>query len=178
MTLLLYLSVGLCIGGIGGMIGIGGGVLLIPALTQLFNIEPRKAAGISLAVLALPVTLPGAWKYYQHGYLTRADLQTALVLALAFGFGTYVGAQVQHVLDVHVLRILFGLLLLYVGMRTLMYASPEAVHAVAGLGALVIGWVAYVALRALGRKHLKRPDLGELIRNHAEKRPKPDEYYI
>jgi uncharacterized membrane protein YfcA len=178
MTILLYLLLGVGIGTVGGMVGIGGGVLLIPALTAFLNVEPRKAAGISLAVLAIPVTLPGALRYYTHGYITRTDLLMIGCLAIAFAVGTTVGAQVQHYLDVSVLKIIFGALLLYVGMRTLLYASPETYHAAAGVAATALGLLAYFWLRALGRKHIPRPNLGDAIRKHAETSPGPDEYYI
>ena len=49
------------------------GVLLIPALTELFKVEPRKAAGMTLAAMVPPVTLPGAWRYYNQGFLGADD---------------------------------------------------------------------------------------------------------
>jgi uncharacterized membrane protein YfcA len=178
MTTLLYLLIGLGIGIIGGMVGIGGGVLLVPALTLLFGMNVRQAAGISLAVLVLPVTLPGAWKYYQQGHLTRDSLATAGLLAAAFALGSFLGAHIQHRLDEHVLRMIFGLLMLYVGMRVLLYGSSEAVHAAAGLTTLVLAWIAFLALRALGRKHLPPPSLGDQIRQDAALSPGADDYYI
>ena len=59
MKYLLFLTLGLTIGGLSGMLGIGGGVLLLPALIWLFDLKQAQAAGITLAVLAVPVTLPG-----------------------------------------------------------------------------------------------------------------------
>src|SRR3954471_19704442 len=113
MTILYFLLIGLGIGVVGGMVGIGGGVLLIPALTGLFKLDPRKAAGISLAVLCVPVTLPGAWKYFSQGYTTWDDLKVAGCVAVAFAVGSFLGAVIQHELDERLLRLLFGLLLLF-----------------------------------------------------------------
>jgi uncharacterized membrane protein YfcA len=178
MTIFLYLLIGLGIGIVGGMVGIGGGVLLVPALTLLFGMNIRQAAGISLAVLVFPVTLPGAWKYYQQGHLTREGLTSAALLAVTFALGSYLGAHLQHRLDEHILRIIFGLLMLYVGMRVLLYGSSEAVHAAAGLTTLLLAWIAFLALRGLGRKHLPPPSLGDQIRRDAILSPGTDEYYI
>src|SRR5436309_969922 len=77
MKFLFLAGLGLGIGCLGGMVGIGGGVLLIPALTELFKVEPRKAAGMTLAAMVPPVTLPGAWRYYNQGFLLPADLGLA-----------------------------------------------------------------------------------------------------
>src|SRR5262245_35173708 len=84
--------VGLAIGCVSGMIGIGGGVLLIPALTGLFGLEWKKAAGVTLAVLAIPVTLPGVWAYYSQGHLTWREFLMAGCIATTFAVGTFTGA--------------------------------------------------------------------------------------
>src|SRR5215813_12916703 len=92
MKLLLLAILGLGIGCIGGMVGIGGGVLLIPALTELFQVEPRKAAGMTLAAMVPPVTLPGAWRYYNQGFLSTTDLGLAACIAVTFALGAFLGA--------------------------------------------------------------------------------------
>src|SRR5262245_28206591 len=117
MKIFLFLLLGLAIGCVGGMVGIGGGVLLIPALTELFRIDPRKAAGMTLAAMVPPVTLPGAWRYYTQGDLDAADLRIAVYIAVSFAVGAYLGAGVQKQLDVSSLRLLFGLLMLFVAVR-------------------------------------------------------------
>jgi uncharacterized membrane protein YfcA len=178
MKILLILAIGLAIGIVGGLVGIGGGVLLIPALTQFFQLDPRKAAGVSLFALAAPVTLPGAWKYFQQGHVNRADLEMAAFLAGAFAIGTFLGAHFQNRLSLGALRVVFGLLLLFLGVRTLVFSSPESVHTVAGLVAVALGWLALLCLRAVGRKHLAPPDLGEAIRRSGKTAPPADDYHI
>src|SRR5438105_14739248 len=112
MKILLLIVAGLAIGIIGGMIGIGGGVLLIPTLTLGFGFDQRKAAAMSLAILVPPVTLPGVWQYYTQGHLKTSDLIVAGMVSLMFAIGAYVGAGHQASLDVSTLKFLFGLLLL------------------------------------------------------------------
>lgn len=172
------IAVGVGIGIVGGTVGIGGGVLLIPALTTLFDIGPRKAAGISLAVLAVPVTMPGAWRYYLQDHLGPYELKIAALLAVSFAAGTFLGAGLQNHLDQHSLRLFFGLLLLFVGVRTILHASPESLQAAVGLTVVVFGWLGHLGLRALGRKHLRRPTLADAIRRSAASAPPPDDYHI
>src|SRR5262245_16468685 len=118
----LYFLLGLGVGVVGGMVGIGGGVLLIPALTGLFGVEPRKAAGMTLAVLAVPVTLPAVWQYYVQGYLTGRDLWGSACIAVAFAIGGFTGAILQDLVSLAVLRMLLGLILLYVAVRLLIHS--------------------------------------------------------
>jgi uncharacterized membrane protein YfcA len=153
-------------------------VLLVPALTQLFGMDLRRAAGLTLWALVAPVTLPGAWKYYTQGHVKPEDLQIAALLAVVFGIGTYMGAQLQNYLSLSSLRLIFGLLLLYVASRTLIYSNSETVYAVAGLSAVLLGWLSWLSLRAIGRKHLARPDLGNEIRRSSATPSGPDDYYI
>src|SRR5206468_6714292 len=92
MKIFFLILLGLGIGCVGGMVGIGGGVLLIPALTELFGVEPRKAAGMTLAAMVPPVTLPAAWRYYDLKILTASDLALAACIAVAFSIGAFLGA--------------------------------------------------------------------------------------
>src|SRR4051794_12482442 len=121
MQILLYLGIGLTIGTVSGALGIGGGVLLVPALIWICGLEPRTAAGTSLAVFVLPVFLPAAWKFHSGRYLA---LTVALWIAVAFTVGGFVGAtlRVHHVLPEQALRIAFGLLMIYVAVRFLVNA--------------------------------------------------------
>jgi uncharacterized membrane protein YfcA len=172
------LLLGLGIGCVGGMIGIGGGVLLIPALTELFNFDQRKAAGMTLAAMVPPVTLPAVWRYYTQGDLSGRDLLLAGCIAATFALGAFVGASIQKQIDLSLLRLLFGLLMIYVAVRLLTKTSHEAASAAAGLVTVGFAWVGYLGLRALGRKHLTPPDLGEAIRERSVEQEGPDEYYI
>lgn len=162
MRILLFLAIGFVVGTLSGALGIGGGVLLVPALIWLCRFEPAKAAGTSLAVLVPPIGLPAAWKYYAE---RRMDLDAALWIALAFACGAYFGASIIHKLPEQVLRLGFGLIMVYIAMRFLVFSESETAHAAAGLVAVTIAWVGYLGLRALGRRHLPRPDLGQAIRS-------------
>jgi hypothetical protein len=178
MQLLLFLALGLIIGGISGMLGIGGGVLLLPALIWLFGLEPRQAAGVTLAVLAVPVTLPGAWQYYEGRLIRSEHLRMALWIAIAFGVGTYLGARVQGYVPAAVLRVSFGLLMIYVAVRLILNSSSDVAVAAAGLSSMAVALTVYFGLKVLGRRHMLRPDLGAQIRAAQEQGRGDIEYHI
>ncbi len=175
MDIILYLLVGLLVGGISGTLGIGGGVLLIPILVWLFGFDHPKATGTTLAVLVPPIGLLAAWEYYQKGLL---DLRAALCIAAAFVLGAYGGALLMPLLPVTQLRFFFGLLLIFVAVRFLLAADAEAASAFVGLLAVGLAWLVYAGLRLLGRRYPSRPDLEAAIQMSKEKTRGESDYYI
>ena len=174
-NILLYVLLGGTIGGLSGLLGIGGGVLLVPALMLLFDWSYAKAAGTTLAVLVPPIGLLAAWKSYQSG---RVDLEAALWIALAFALGAYGGAALVDYVNTNVLRLFFGLLMLYVAVRFIVGSDSEVANAAAGLVAAGLAWMLFLGLRALGRRHLSRPNLGERIRTMEQQGRGESDYYI
>jgi uncharacterized membrane protein YfcA len=181
MTILLYLLTGLGIGVVSGLLGIGGGVLLLPILVWFFGIKQANAAGITLAVLAVPVVLPAVLQYYRANLLGFGELKTAAWLAGGFAVGGFLGAWIVSQFHLHILdllRLWFGLMLIYVAVRFLLASSPEAAAALIALIATAFAWLAYLGLRTIGRRHLPPPDLGRRIRAlHQPPMPGPD-YHI
>ena len=108
------LLVGLVVGVFSGFVGIGGGVLFIPALIWLLGMNQHKAQGTSLGALLAPVGIFAFWEYYRKG---NADLRVALILAAGFLVGGYFGAVgAQHIPEVWLRRI-FALSLIAIGGR-------------------------------------------------------------
>lgn len=165
MKYLAYLLVGLTIGGLSGMLGIGGGVLMVPVLVWFFHHEQRQAQGITLAVLALPVVLPGVWEYYSQELITRKDLITAACIGGAFAVGAYAGATFQTVVPVSVLRLLFGIMLIYIGARFIVHSDSQTAAVAAGLVSAGVAWLAYLGLRFIGRRYLPAPELGPRLQD-------------
>jgi uncharacterized membrane protein YfcA len=175
MTVLLFLAIGLIIGAISGTLGIGGGVLLVPALMWLCDFEPKKAAGTSLAVLSLPIVLPAAWRYYTERHI---NVEAALVVAPAFAMGGYLGASIVRYLPDSALRLGFGFLMIYIAMRLILTSHAEIANAAAGVTAVALAWLSYLGLRFLGRKHLVPPDIGEKIREMQQRGRGNIDYHI
>jgi uncharacterized membrane protein YfcA len=173
--IILYVLIGLFVGSVSGALGIGGGVLLIPALMWLCRFEPAKAAGTSLAILIPPIGLPAAMKAYSEG---RVNVEAALWIAGAFTLGAYLGASFVSRIPEFTLRLMFGTLMIYVGVRFLTGATPEARYAWTALISIILSWLGYLGLRALGRRHLPPSSVGEEIRSLQKKGFGDLEYHI
>ena len=94
MTILLGLLVGIVIGIFSGLVGVGGGVLLVPILLWAFHMDQRHAQGTSLAMLLPPTGLLAFWQYYKAG---AADLKLGLIIAVGVFIGGYFGGEwAQH----------------------------------------------------------------------------------
>lgn len=111
---LTYLLIGLGAGVLSGIFGIGGGVLIVPALIYMARFTPIQATGTSLGALLLPVGLLGAMEYYRNGNLnTRASLFIALGLFL----GAWFGARFAQGLSPMVLRRAFAVFIALMAIR-------------------------------------------------------------
>ncbi|HXM96192.1 MAG TPA: sulfite exporter TauE/SafE family protein [Candidatus Dormibacteraeota bacterium] len=106
--LALGLLIGIAVGIVSGLVGIGGGVLLVPALIYTYKMSQHKAQGTSLATVLLPVGLFAFWEYYKAG---NVDLRLALVIAIGFAAGAYFGGSWAQHLSEAVLRKGFAVLL-------------------------------------------------------------------
>lgn len=180
LSLIACLLLGLAIGFSGGFLGIGGGVLMVPALTEIFGVPQKRAAGITLCVLALPVAMPGAWQYLRQRLIGRDDLLLALCIAGAFAVGTFLGGRAQAQVSVKTLRMGFAFVLIFLAFRIIFKSDSAFNNAVVGIGSLVISWLIYVALRGLGRRYAAPPSLADQIMKQSEKEVKDEdiEYYI
>jgi len=113
----LYILLGLVVGVFSGIVGIGGGIMIIPALVFFFHMSQHKAQGTSLTALLLPIGALAFWEYYKAG---NVDLKAGLLIALGFFIGGYFGGLwAQHLPEV-VLRRVFGTLLAIIGIQLLL----------------------------------------------------------
>jgi uncharacterized membrane protein YfcA len=112
-NILLYMLIGLAAGTVSGLIGIGGGVVVVPALC-LLGMSQHRAQGTTLAMLIPPIGLLAVYTYYKQGYV---DLKVAALLCLGFFFGGLLGARVATVLPDLMLRKVFGVAMLLVALR-------------------------------------------------------------
>ncbi|MDE3103972.1 MAG: sulfite exporter TauE/SafE family protein [Acidobacteriota bacterium] len=112
----LVLLLGLLVGALSGVVGIGGGLFLVPGLVYLFGMDQHKAQGTSLGALLGPIGLLAFWEYWKAG---NVDGRLALLIAIGFLIGGWFGGiAAQHVPDL-LLRRGFALLLVGVGVRML-----------------------------------------------------------
>ena len=98
---MLGILVGLIGGALSGLTGLGGGFIMVPLLVYLFGMSQHNAQGTSLAVLLPPLGLLAFLQYYRHGHV---DLRIAVLVALGFFFGGYVGGYLAQLVPGTLLR--------------------------------------------------------------------------
>jgi uncharacterized protein len=192
--IILYVAIGLLIGLMSGILGIGGGVMLVPILIWCgFNY--KQAVGTSIAVLVPPIGLPAAWKHFRDG---NVDLGVVLCIASAFVVGAYLGTFLVEEFDPRIFRLLFGLFLIFIALRFILSGSDATTAAAAGLAAALTSLFAFSVLYLLGKRHLaparEAPsdpdadpwedhqssafDLGQKIRTSCDEGYTDPDYYI
>lgn len=119
MMALLFIAIGLAAGVLSGLFGIGGGVLIVPALLLIARMPALTATGTSLAALLLPVGALGAWEYHKTGHL---DLAASLWIAIGLFFGAWLGARLALHASPVVLKRAFSIFLVLVAARV--WTSP------------------------------------------------------
>jgi uncharacterized membrane protein YfcA len=112
--LLLFLAIGLGAGVMSGLFGIGGGVVIVPALIYFARLAPVVATGTSLGALLLPVGALGAWEYWRHGNL---NVRASLLIAAGLFVGAWFGARIAQGLSPLVLRRAFAVFLACVAIQ-------------------------------------------------------------
>ena len=108
MTIALVILIGCAAGVIAGLVGVGGGILFVPALTLVLGLTQLHAEASSLLAI-LPTSLVGTWRQHRYG---NVDLRVAAFIGLGSIAGVQIGVLIAEALPEHVLRKLFGVLLL------------------------------------------------------------------
>ena len=111
---LLYIFLGLLAGIFSGLIGVGGGVMIVPSLIFWFGFSQQEAQGTTLGLLVPPIGILAAWTYYQQGYV---NLKVAALICLGFVFGGLLGAKIAVGLSNEVLEKIFGIGLLLIALK-------------------------------------------------------------
>jgi uncharacterized membrane protein YfcA len=114
MVIAGYILLGLIAGVLSGLVGIGGGVIVVPALVYLFGLTQHQAQGTTLALLIPPIGLLAALEYYKAGYV---DLKIVGFVCLGFFLGAVLGAKLAIGFSEETLRRTFGVLLLLIALR-------------------------------------------------------------
>lgn len=115
--ILLLVIIGLITGAFAGMLGIGGAIIMVPALVYIMGLGQQAAQGTSLAVMLPPIGIIAAYNYYKAG---QVNLKFALILAVFFIIGSYFGSRLSLSLPENTLRKIFGILLLAVAIKMLL----------------------------------------------------------
>jgi uncharacterized membrane protein YfcA len=116
------IGIGMVAGMLSGLFGIGGGIVLVPALVFLFKFPLHAANGTSLAAMVLPVGALGVWNYYRSGHIGPENLKFGAWIALGMLGGAFAGSKWATDLDVRWLQRLFSALLAVVSVRLFLHS--------------------------------------------------------
>jgi uncharacterized membrane protein YfcA len=117
--LFVLIGIGLVAGVLSGVFGIGGGVVIVPALIYLAGFRQHMATGTSLAILLPPVGIAAVLEYYRHG---NVNLYAALIIAVTLTIGGWFGAVVANRLAGPYLRLAFGVFVMALGVSLIIGA--------------------------------------------------------
>ncbi|HET7464013.1 MAG TPA: TSUP family transporter [Longimicrobium sp.] len=121
MGIWVFLMIGLAAGVLSGLFGLGGGILIVPALIFVARMQPQTATGTSLAALLLPVGALGAYEYYKHGQL---NMVAAALIALGLFIGAGFGARFALMLSGLALRRIFAVFVALIAIR-MWFSQPK-----------------------------------------------------
>jgi len=111
------IGLGIAAGLTSGLIGIGGGIVIVPVLVIFFGFSQQLAQGTTLALMVPPLGAFAAWSYYRQGYV---DIKTAALICFGFLAGSILGADLALRLPAEVLTRVFGAILVTIGMKMLL----------------------------------------------------------
>ncbi len=113
----ILIVIGLVAGFTSGSMGIGGGIIIIPAMVFFMGVTQQQAQGTSIAVISVPVALAAAMNYYKSGYI---NIKYAGIIILTFVIGAYFGSKIAVHIPAKTLQKSFGILLLIVGLKMIL----------------------------------------------------------
>jgi uncharacterized membrane protein YfcA len=115
-SIIIIILTGLAAGILGGMVGIGGGIIIVPALVYFLAFSQHQAQGTSLALMLFPVGILGVINYYKKGYV---DFRYAGLLAIGFVVGSYLGSKFSLSLPQLTVKKIFAVIMLLVALKML-----------------------------------------------------------
>ena len=113
-TLFILILLGLAAGMLGGFIGVGGGIIIVPAMVYFMGMGQHAAQGTSLAMMLPPIGALAVWNYYKEG---AVDMKAAMILAAGFLIGGYLGSKMSLKLDPVRVKLLFGVFMFFVAIK-------------------------------------------------------------
>lgn len=116
-TILILIIIGLSAGILSGLVGVGGGILMVPLFVFFLGLTQHNAQGLSLAVMLPPVTFLAVYNYHTAGTGGNIDWRIALTVSLLFAIGGFIGSKIALQIDQRMLRKIFGVFMLFVAVK-------------------------------------------------------------
>ena len=125
-TILVLVIIGLAAGILSGMVGVGGGIIIVPALIFFLGFTQHQAQGTSLGLLLLPVGILAVMNYYNKGFI---DIKVVAIMSIAFILGGWLGSRLSLTLPGDTVKKIFAIMLFYSGIKMM------------GWDALFVKWI-------------------------------------
>ncbi len=114
----ILLAVGLAAGVLSGLVGIGGGIIIVPVLVYFLGFSQHQAQGTTLFMFLMPIGILGVMNYHKQGYV---DYKTALIIATTFVIGSYFGSKLAISIDQKTIKKVFGAIIIILGAKMLFW---------------------------------------------------------
>ena len=121
-TVLIIIVIGIAAGILSGLVGVGGGIIIVPALVYFIGFSQKAAQGTSLGVLLLPVGILGVLQYYKQGHI---DIKVVGYLSIGFIVGGYFGSKIALTLSQESAKKIFAILMIVIAFKMLFLDRPK-----------------------------------------------------
>jgi uncharacterized membrane protein YfcA len=115
-VIVVLLLIGLAAGILGGLVGVGGGIIIVPSLIYFLSFSQKEAQGTSLGILLLPVGILGVLQFYKAGYV---DMRTVWLVSFGFLVGSYFGSKIALSFSQETVRKIFAILMILIALKML-----------------------------------------------------------
>ena len=121
-TILIIILVGVAAGILGGLVGVGGGIIIVPSLVYFIGFSQKTAQGTSLGLIMLPVGILGVLQYYKQGHV---DFRVVGILAAGFLAGSFFGSKIALSLPQETVKRIFAILMILIAIKILFFDKPK-----------------------------------------------------
>ena len=116
-TIITLIIIGLTAGILSGLVGVGGGIIMVPMFVLFLGLTQHNAQGLSLAVMLPPVTFFAVYNYHTAGTGGNIDWRIAVIVSILFIIGGFIGSKIALQIDQRMLRKIFGVFMLLVAVK-------------------------------------------------------------
>ena len=119
-NIIILIIIGIAAGVLSGLFGVGGGIIIVPALVFFIGMNQHTAQGTSLGLMLLPIGILAAMNYFRSGNL---DVRAGLIIAIAFVIGGFFGSKIALGIEEVMLKRIFGVMLLAVSIKLIFFSK-------------------------------------------------------
>lgn len=121
-TIVIVIIIGVAAGILGGLVGVGGGLVIVPGLVFFLGMSQHSAQGTSLGLIMLPVGILGVLHYYKQGHV---DFKIVALLAIGFLAGSYFGSKIALSLPQETIKKVFAIFMIVIAIKMLFFEKPK-----------------------------------------------------